>query len=495
MRIASVLALGLFLNGWVFQGPDLLFSAPSEPIDVGNQKQFFVDAYIVRSTYHAFRILNQPVKHPLNPVIELKPTQRVGGKDLVIVSGSVLFDQQEGLFKMWYEGADYRWTNNAVCYATSKDGVHWDLPHLGLFEYQGSTQNNIVFRSDRRARDVSPGVFKDPVARDPGRRYKMIHKRGSKTTDGVRIAFSPDGVHWTDGPDQPVIAVSDSPNSVLWDTRLGKYVAHTRHNSRYDGVFTREVLQSESEDFEQWTTHDVILKADQEDPPGNRQFYNMEWMPYQEVYFGFVSVYHTLPGMETKITRGLGWIDKVDVQLTFSRDGRTWRRAGDRQVFIPTGTGPEDFDRSMIYTMQHPIVVGDEIWFYYAGFSGRHWAVNRKEPQGGAVGLAKLRLDGFVSIDAGEGTLTTKQMKFSGKRLILNADASLGSVTVEIQGPEGVPLAGFSRDDARSVVGDSVRHTVQWKGTSDLSHLKGKSISLKFYIDRSKLYSFVFSDQ
>ena len=65
---------------------------------VGTQKQFFVDTYIVRSTYHAFRVLNQPVKHPLNPVIELKPAQRVGGKDLVIVSGSVLFDQQEGLF-------------------------------------------------------------------------------------------------------------------------------------------------------------------------------------------------------------------------------------------------------------------------------------------------------------------------------------------------------------------------------------------------------------
>jgi hypothetical protein len=146
----------------------------------------------------------------------------------------------------------------------------------------------------------------------------------------------------------------------------------------------------------------------------------------------------------------------------------------------------------MIFVMQHPIVVGDEIWFYYAGFSGRHWATKRKEPQGGAVGLAKLRLDGFVSIDAGDGELTTVPLLMSGDRLIVNANASLGSVKVEILDAAGKPLEGFSKEDADSIQGDSVRHTARWKGRADVSSLKGKPITLRFHIDRSKLYSFAF---
>ena len=467
-----------------------LVAMPAEAIEIGSSRQLFVDDYIIESKHRSFRVLNQPVKHLGNPIIELTPVQKVGSKDLVIVSGSVFFDREEGLFKMWYEGADYEWSNNVVCYATSRDGINWELPKLGLYKYQGSTENNIVFRSSRRVGDVSPGVFKDPVARDPARKYKMIYKRGAKTTDGVRVAFSPDGIHWTDGADDPIIDVSDSPNSVMWDPRLGVYVAHTRHHAYYDGNYTREVLQSESHDFRSWRAYGVILKADQADPVRSKQFYNMEWMPYEEVYFGFISVYHTLPGMETKITPGLDWIDKVDIQLTFSRDGRNWQRAGDRQVFIPNGSGPEDFDRSMIFTMQHPIVVGDEIWIYYVGFSGRHWATNRKEPQGGKVGLAKLRKDGFISIDAGEGTLTTRSLKISGDQLVINADASLGSITVEILGQDGEPLPGFGLKDARPAIGDRVRHPIRWSGGPDLGHLKGKTVAFKFHIDRSKLFSF-----
>jgi hypothetical protein len=480
------------VTSWLLAGSHIAAQTPGPPIEIGTSKQFFVDDHIIATRRMAHRILNQPVKHSAKPIIQLEPQQQVGGKQLVVVSGSVIFDQEEKLFKMWYEAADYRWSDDPVCYATSKDGIHWELPKLGLYEYQGSKDNNIVFRSAQRSGDTSPAVFKDPVARNPQERYKMLHKRTPRTIDGVRIAFSPDGIHWTDGPDEPVIPLSDSPNSAMWDAKLKKYVAHTRMNQVYDGVFTREVFQSESDDFKTWTPLGVIMKPDERDFPANHQFYNMEWMPYEDVYFGFISVYHTLPGMETKVTPDVPWIDKIDIQLTFSRDGRTWQRAGDRQVFIPNGPLPADFDHSMIFVMQHPIVVGDEIWFYYSGFSGRHWATKRNEPQGGAVGLAKLRLDGFVSIDAGDGEVTTKPLRMSGDRLIVNANASEGSVRVEILDAGGKPIPGFTKDDADPIRGDSVRHAAAWKGRADVSSLKGKPITLRFHIDRSKVYSFVF---
>ena len=34
--------------------------------------------------------------------------------------------------------------SESTCYAVSNDGIHWTRPNLGLFEYEGSKDNNIV---------------------------------------------------------------------------------------------------------------------------------------------------------------------------------------------------------------------------------------------------------------------------------------------------------------------------------------------------------------
>ena len=490
-------------------------------VDVGTAKQLFVDDDVIRSMERAYRVLNQPVKYEGNPVLELKPEQKVGGQDLVVVMGNVSYDAEEQIFKMWYDAAVYDWSKVFLGYATSKDGIRWELPNLGLLEHQGSKDNNLVFTAGRG--EVAGGVFKDAIETDPERRYKMIyHLHGSPglgtSGNGIGIAFSADGIHWKRATGKPVIPMADSPNSVMWDPRLGKYVAHTRVNPVYlppdwklrrdlrdelwpgaEGSFLRrEVLQSESDDFLKWESRGVIMSADREDPPWNQQFYNMEWMPYGDVYFGFIAVYHTLPGLETATSRqiesGPDWLDTVDIQLAFSRDGRTWERAGGRNVFLPLGTQPRDFDRSMVYVMQHPLVVEDEIRIYYVGFSGLHWATRREEVQGGKVGLAKLRMDGFVSIDAGNGVLTTKPIRMSGARLLVNADSGEGSVAVEILEPGGTPIEGFGRKDAVAAKGDSLRHTMKWTQGSDVSRLKGRPLVLKFHLERSRLFSFRFAD-
>ena len=245
------------------------------------------------------------------------------------------------------------------------------------------------------------------------------------------------------------------------------------------------MLQSESDDFDNWSTYGVIMKPDGLDA-ADTDFYNMEWMPYEGVFIGFISAFHHDA-------------DRIDIQLAFSRDNRNWVRAGNRDVFIPNSSTKGDYDYGMVWNiLQHPIVVGDEIFIYYNGCSGYHYAWwHRKDPkpwvQGGVIALAKLRLDGFVSVDASSpGTLTTKKMTMDGDKLVINADAKHGSIKVEILDADGKPIKGFGLADAKAVTGDSVRHTVRWRGKSDLSKLKGKTILLKFYLDKSKLYSFVF---
>ena len=460
----------------------------AEPLEIGTAKQLFLDDYIVASAEGVFPVLNQPVKYKNNPVLELKPDQPVEGQELIIAQGSVIYDEKEKLFKMWYEGATYHWRNNVIAYAYSQDGVHWTLPNLGLVEYNGSKHNNIVVHTGKG--EMAPGAFKDPDEKDPAKRYKMLYFSQGNSSP-IAAGFSPDGVHWTSVTDGNLIPSGDSLHPVLWDPKLRKYVAHSRFNADTPNGLERQVLQSESDDFLNWTRYGIIMKADEHDPPHHRQFYDMSWMIYEDVYVGFMSVYHVTPA-ETAIPAE-AWEDHVDVQLVFSRDNRNWVRAGNRQTFIPNSQRPGEYDHGIIYTMHHPVVVDDEIWIYYAAYSGLHWATRRNEIQGGTVALAKLRLDGFVSMDTGtSGTLTTKPLMMSGDQLVINADAEFGSIRVEILDADGSPIAGFTADDAVPADKDAIRQTVGWKRGTDVSQLNGQPISLRFHLDRCRLFAFQF---
>jgi hypothetical protein len=205
------------------------------------------------------------------------------------------------------------------------------------------------------------------------------------------------------------------------------------------------------------------------------------------------------------------WRDKVDVQLAFSRNGVTWARVGrygaipagehpdwdwrqvaEQAVFIPYGEHGKDWDWGQIYPFQPPLVVGDEIRIYYTGINGRHWWNYHGDTVQTAVGLATLRLDGFVSVNAGEeeGTLTTKPLVFLGDTLVVNADAAGGSLRVEALDPQGNVIEGFSKEDCTPITTDSVRHVLQWQANPDCHLLQARPIKLRFYLRQAKLYSF-----
>ena len=110
------------------------------------------------------------------------------------------------------------------------------------------------------------------------------------------------------------------------------------------------------------------------------------------------------------------------------------------------------------------------------------------------MGLAKLRLDGFVSIDAGEtgGSVTTKPFIFKGERLIVNANAKRGSMVVEILDIDSKPISDFGKKECDVFSGDSVRHPVSWKENSNVAGLQGNVIRLRFHIRNAKFFSFMF---
>ncbi|MDE2743000.1 MAG: hypothetical protein OXI58_15510, partial [Gemmatimonadota bacterium] len=113
------------------------------------------------------------------------------------------------------------------------------------------------------------------------------------------------------------------------------------------------------------------------------------------------------------------------------------------------------------------------------------------------IGRAIMRLDGFVSADAGYGggEIVTPVVRFEGKRLELNLDTGGGgAVRVELQDAEGRPLSGYTEEDASYICGNSVRMPVSWGKSGDVGSLAGEPIRIRFVMRDCKLYAFQFVD-
>jgi len=139
------------------------------------------------------------------------------------------------------------------------------------------------------------------------------------------------------------------------------------------------------------------------------------------------------------------------------------------------------------------VIVGDELRLYYGAWRKEHSAGSEND---GAIGLATLRLDGFVSLKATDrcGTIVTKPFNLQGRSLQVNADADKGELRVEILDQTGKQIEGFAAADCRPITRYGLRHNVTWSAKKQLGDLKGKTIRLMFVVKDAELYSFRFVD-
>ena len=414
-------------------------------LNIGTQKQLFIDDLIIDHTDNVELNLNQPRKYVGNPImIPIYPWE-----NRLTLLGTV-WRNEDGLFEMWYQGYagmgvpsiatddsdlayeqirfDIDDLHYTACYATSEDGIFWDRPNLKLVDYKGSKDNNIVLDHAAFA-----NVIKDDRDPDPNRLYKFLFYDGiigpATMGEGVSVAFSPDGKNWTRHPDNPVIKrVSDCHVLLGWDDLHNTYVSYARP-SVHEGNKTRRIGRSVSDDFINWTLPETVLAPDELDPPGF-EFYGMTVFKYEGFYIGQLYAY-AAPPEEPQIR----FYGTMDIQLASSRDGIEWERTGNRKSFIPNGP-PGSIDAGEIYIAREPVIVDDEIWFYYSACPSEHGITGRTGP----LCLGKLRMDGFVSADAGNqmGTLVTKPFVCEGNELIINASAEKGLVAVVVLDESGI---------------------------------------------------------
>jgi len=455
------------------------FAVAGEPfITLSRQKQLFLDDYLVKSVTNIKREIHPPQKYDGNPV--LWPCESWEPK-LGVLYGSVIRDN--GKYRMWYKAG------MGVGYAESSDGIKWVKPRLDLVKIDGQKTNLLfVKRKKFKGPEELPtfwelfGVHKDEQDPNSSRRYKMgflsiIRPYTGPRADpfhptdrrGLGVAGSPDGIHWRLIDAWATEAICDGATHWMFDASSEKYVLYGRTKKTLPDVETawskyswyesyhsgRSVARLESTDFLNWdftepASAPVVMTADVNDQPGT-EIYSMMVFPYESVYIGLVQVFHARPEA-----------CYLDVQLAVSHDGLHFARVAERKPFIPVGPiGSWDrFNHSL--ANNPPILVGDELRFYYGGRTYRHAPYAGKDtgPDAGGIGLATVKKDRFVSLQASfdGGQIFTKPLRLLGSNLHLNAKSDFGEILVEV-----LDTAGNSIAKSRSVRSDSFDIVIDWE--------------------------------
>lgn len=482
---------------------------PSGPINIDVGRQLFVDDWLIAETtltrtFHQAKVHDGPV---LKAETELE-AQRGTAEGAVLFDGGVWFDPADRLFKMWY-AAGFR---DGIAYATSQDGLHWERPQLDV----SPGENRVL--PYQKGWDLSGfSVALDQLTKDPAQRFKMLayhryHNRfpGDKGEENppAKMYVSADGVHW--GEPQFVKCFTGDNVSMFYDPFRSYWVFSTRNRapsvlrpgavgSNGKPVTVRARFRFDGPDFIQtgltangaklWLKPDEQDKADPEfniDP----ELYKFGAVAYESIMLGAVGMFY---GPQNDVAKELKRPKTIDIQLAYSRDGVNFPRPS-REAFIACARKPGTWNRGYLHAANGVCcIVGDELWFYFGAWSGQSQRENAEYVMaGGSVGLAKLRRDGFASMDADTkgGTLTTELVTFSGKFPFVNVAAKDGELRAEILDADGKLIAPFSKENCTPVKTDATKQRLVWKGADDLSTLAGKPVRFRFHLTNAQLYAF-----
>jgi hypothetical protein len=487
--------------------PDVTFvaSPPLIPVDLRIGPQLLIDDSLVEESRGVVKTTHPPRRYENNPILgmEQHTTQPYV---------TVLRDPESGRFRMWYNADAGK--DCAIAYAESMDGIHWETPVLSIL----GENNKLLSISSEFQNGYGVSVIDDwGRERDPSWRYKLIYwgqeKPWPNGDPGMRVAFSPDGIHWTKYAGNPVLPdfsereqfALDDPRrpygvgdvlDVYWDPLRHRYGAALKTPAiASDGyetapkanVYIRRLVSSSiSDDFVNWLRPWRILLPERNE--GLLEFYGIGG-PFARgnLLIGFVRMLRDdLPANPGGPAEGIGY-----AVLTTSRDGIHWERHKD--CFLDRGEIPDSWDRAMTW-IGCAVPVGDQTYLYYGGYKQGHKVEAKTERQ---IGLAVMKRDRFVSVDSLEmekGYIRTVPLYLAdgrGKQLSVNADCgNEGIIRVQIRNSLGEVFPGFSFEECEPVKGNGLDVVVRWKTQPDLSSLFAQTLNVEFEIQNARLFAF-----
>lgn len=490
-----------------------------ELIDVTVGRQLFVDNFLIEKMDGLESVIHIPKKYD-EPLIvpETDGEKKFDMNFCGANSSGVHFDGK--LTKMWYQGG---WLNQ-LCYAESKDGFHFEKPKIkdgtnavlkcdfSVFIKEGMRSQDLnedqikelrekiqkcasesdmlaideyIFRADSGTviyDETSGGLPYKLFLRNPGGRYPAL------------VMESSDGITWEKFNLTPSV---DDRSTAFYNPFTKKWVYSIRKwFTDLDGPdgkkdIGRSRKYAEADEFlDAWDSKDEVMwyTADEEELPDDYlqikpQIYNIDAVAYESLMVGMVI---SFKGPANEVCMNIGAPKISDLCVMFSRDGFHWSRPT-RKPFIVASRNEQAWDRGYLSSVGNLFAVtDDELRIYYGAVKGDNTKTGDVWLGGmysnGAIGVAILRRDGFVSL-SGKGSVETKELIFTEKRDSLYVNYS-GKITCEIF------IDGKLYQKA-TAEGDSTKEKLPF---SDLTELCGKKIKLKFIVD-GELYSFWFADK
>ena len=493
-----------------------------EPHDIGSRLELMVDDHLLeRFSGDAALHLHQPVAREVVFPNGSDPVAFEDGHGLRAGHAYMTVFQDGDLYRMYYGVSrfffDKEKHTRVFYYAESEDGIRWETPSLGLFEFEGSRDNNIVWWKDDADRfsAVSFSPFRDEnPACEPEHRYKaLVHalRRGNQEKKGLSALSSPDGIHWSVLSAEPGITEGafDSQNLGFWDSARGEYRAYWRdfYKGAGGGRF-RGIKTASSDDFLVWSPAQWLYFPGAEP----EEQYTNQVIPYYRaphILVGLPSRYVARPWSEAvedlpEPERRRSIVERAgnerfgsaltDTVFMSSRDGVRFHRWG--EAFIRPGLRGRDnwiygdnyANWGMVTTASDIEGAPDELSFYVSEGS-------RRDHYSKVYRRYTLRVDGFVSVQASRrgGEVVTRPLTFAGRDLVVNLSASAaGGIRAELQDMQGVAIPGFDLENCVEVIGDDLERRVRWEDGADLGALAGMPVRLRFQLVDADLYSFRF---
>lgn len=458
----------------------------TKPYTIGTRRELFVDDTLIDHVEHGAHLCLHPPKRE-------EVVFQVDGP-LETASSSVynVLIADGDRYLLYYRGrapgndnAGDESNQQTAHVAFSHDGIHFERPELGLYDFGDGGKSNVVWRGVQ-AHNLVPFIDRNPAC-SADARFKAV---GGTGTDSLYGLASPDGIHWRliDEKPLPVPGAFDSANVAFWDDVAGCYRLFSRF---FEAGRGRAIQSCTSADFAHWTAP-VSHRYDDGAPV--EEFYTNATTPVpgaEHILLSFPMRYvaaRTTPladisAMHYPGNGRPGMAGMTDAVMLSSRDGVHWHRPFP-EAWLRAGLDERNWTHRNTCPGIGILPLCENEWSMYVS-EHYGWADNR-------LRRLSLRPWGFASVGAGHagGRVVTRPLCLTGRELRINFSTSaVGSVAIEIRHPDGRPVAGRTFADLSPIYGDRLDAPVAWAAGTDLSDLAGTPVQLAVELKDADLFA------
>ena len=386
---------------------------------------------------------------------------------------------------MWYlaQGDDETWFQR-VCLATSRDGYNWQKPNLGLVEYKGNRDNNLVDMGDV-GHIAACVVFHDPLDPDASRRFKMAFE-DQRYGNRFAVAFSADGLRWTESRHNPVGPWFEMAGG----SKIDDLFVIAGQGGKHGPAPFRQFASHISYDFENWSLASCLGLRRAGFSPHPRAFGSAAGEQIHlgaglwnrgNLIIGFYGMWNGHPSNDRRMTA-------MDLGLAVSNNGLHYREpipnfpivsaAEDGWLKPPHGDQLLNFP-SLIQGQGFENVGAETLFWYGPWPEQKSDGVRIASWERDRLGCFQAYLGGpLASESEREPHIISAPIDLEAKpaRLSLNVDrvSEYSAVSVEVLDEQLNPLPGYSRENCDLLRENGYNQLITWGGRDAISHSAGR---------------------